>query len=443
MFKKFSISVCIPLIFLLIMPDIGYAQTMSNNTLNDGKKRFIGKIINISTEHLKVEDRNGEIISFSIDENTRFRHKGVGSSSVDEFEVGDWIFVIASIDAQGEFLALVVTLPREAIVAARNKFDRKVLGRVSTVSTDTKSFLLYTASGENLTFYINDDTNFKGILNGFIDLRPGMMALVAANNTNGNTLMAEVVFVRKRTNTFAGLVSSIEYGSSQFSITLENNDEVIISVNDATEFRGEISSICNIQTGMNVLVRTTQEKDGTHTARFVLARLKTEKWKGRISSIDNDSGSFELITRQSEGLTFLVNEDTRYHSRDGSIQSLEDLQSGMLGLIVAKKQSDQSWLATQIIVGNKARWKMLDLRVRGKITSINQDSFIIEDNNQREVNLLVDEKTIFQNKKGDLENLHDLEPGMIVFVGAKQLEDNNYLARLVFVMDKKAENTNP
>ncbi len=132
-------------------------------------------------------------------------------------------------------------------------------------------------------------------------------------------------------------------------------------------------------------------------------------------------------------LRFGVIETTRFHSRDGAIDSLEDVLPGMLAGVAAVAETDGSLTAVNLVLGSPDDLPVYDQRRSGRIVSVGNDGFVLKARNGEQITLAVDEETIYRGGAGKVQGLQDIKPGMAVLVGMDNLNDGRYLARLVAV----------
>ena len=152
---------------------------------------------------------------------------------------------------------------------------------------------------------------------------------------------------------------------------------------------------------------------------------------GTVTGVDAAASSFTLNTRQGEDLTFVVNDDTKFHSRNGEIENLTDLQTDMLAIVIAHPQGDGTLLAIRVAAGSPDDLPNFDVKAGGHITAIGIDSFTVQPQDGDELTFLVSEETNFRSPGGSIHGLEDLEVGMVALVGGDDLGAGEYLAKLV------------
>lgn len=144
---------------------------------------------------------------------------------------------------------------------------------------------------------------------------------------------------------------------------------------------------------------------------------------GEIDSIDPAKSTFTLDTLRGETLVIHVDDATRFHSRGGQIGGLTDLQIGMragaAGLV-----RDGVYLAKAVAAaapGDGPRFA----RAAGEVIHINRgrSSFTILTRSGEELTLGVGPRTRWFSRDGSVQELADLERGMLVRVGYVGTDD--------------------
>ena len=139
-----------------------------------------------------------------------------------------------------------------------------------------------------------------------------------------------------------GEITNVIPGQQTFMLTTREGREYTFLVSDRTRFRsrdGSIEDIHDLKQGMLAIVVAVEQQDGSLLALVVGAGYPPEQpdtvqAAGRI--VDLGNRSFTLLTRNGERMTFTVDGSTVYRSRDGSIQSFDDLRVGMVAATRAK-----------------------------------------------------------------------------------------------------------
>ncbi len=317
---------------------------------------------------------------------------------------------------------------------------RLMYGQVTAITID--SFTLETARGGEFTYLIDDDTRFRSPEvehPTFADLVVGGKVAVAARLVDGDLLAKVVVLLPDDFNPgnrfgirARGTIGDLDLEAGTFTLVKPSGEEMTFTVGDRTRFLGQSSSLEDLEPGWRVGVAASEQEDGSYLATVVVAVAKKTRRveaAGTVTNISDDG--FTLTTRQGEERSFLVDENTRFRSRGGTVQSLEDLQLDMVALVVAQPQEDGSYLALQVIAGSKDDLPKFEVKMGGKVILVGVDSFTIQTRSGEQVTFKVAAETRFLSRGVQVENFLDLKPGMIVLVGAEDLGDGEFLARLV------------
>jgi hypothetical protein len=145
-------------------------------------------------------------------------------------------------------------------------------------------------------------------------------------------------------------------------------------------------------------------------------------YRGEITGVVPGQSTFTLETRAGEALTFQTNDRTRFRSRDGSVEDIHGLKKGMVAIVGALEQNDGTLLAIFVGVGYPEDERpIVDVWSIGRIVALEERSFTIVTRGGESEEFLVDGSTVYRSRDGSISDFDDLEEGMIVLVGAKEL----------------------
>jgi hypothetical protein len=222
----------------------------------------------------------------------------------------------------------------------------------------------------------------------------------------------------------AGEVDKINNGQATFTIITKAGKELTFSVGDETRFAGGLADFNDLEKGDLVAVLAREQSDGSLLAKQVGTRRQDRppqaKFTGKIS--DLDTASLTIITRAGDELTFSVTEATRFGSRTGKIEGIDDLEIDMVVAVVTRPSSQDEALG--VLVLDPA---LLHLsRVRGEIQSAGGDhlTLIVGDDT---LTFTVDENTRIKGR--GIHDLNDLKNGMNAGVLFLMEEDGTFLAK--------------
>lgn len=150
---------------------------------------------------------------------------------------------------------------------------------------------------------------------------------------------------------------------------------------------------------------------------------------GIVTAVDAAANEFSIENRDGESITFMVNADTKYLSREGELESFDDLVVDMVVGVKAVGNEEGTLVAKAVAYIDPA---MVNAeRAGGEVIAVGSDSFTIMTRNDEELTLQVDEDTRFKSRDGSLEGLDDLEVGMKVGTIYIENEDGSLLAKAV------------
>lgn len=153
---------------------------------------------------------------------------------------------------------------------------------------------------------------------------------------------------------------------------------------------------------------------------------------GEVIEINVNSGSFEVDTLRGDRKRIWTDSDTRYRSRGGEVDELEDLQPGMEVLVMGMKAGEGRWEAEVVIAGHLSAGEGR-LRVIGEIVDVEVGAmaFSLKRPEAETLRIEVTEATRYRSPQGEVEGVEDLEIGMRALVVARQPEEGNPIALLV------------
>ena len=238
-----------------------------------------------------------------------------------------------------------------------------------------------------------------------------------------------------------GKVVEVDLAAGEFSLTNREGETLTYAVDAETRFAGSLEDLASLQPEMLVRIVAEEQEDGSLLARLVVARRQIDKFAGEITAVGDQSLTLKL-RRSGEEMTFSVDENTRYRTKGGELDGLEDVQVGMVGVIMASAQEagaeGEARLALGVMLVDKEQLPEYDLRVGGKVVAVNATWFTIENKTGERYTFSVSEETTFRSRQGLVRGLEDLEEGMLLLVGADQLADGAYQAKLVVAMKRPA-----
>jgi hypothetical protein len=213
--------------------------------------------------------------------------------------------------------------------------------------------------------------------------------------------------------------------------------ERTILLDEDTRFRAlkdGKASYDDLHVGGWVGVLATLDEGGQAVARWVIIlpedfdpSQRRGRLRGEIIAIDPETESFLIRNGEAGEVQVFVTQRTRFV---GGAHQFDDLQPGMLALVVGRPQDDGSFLAFGLGVRD-TRPKVK--RFAGQITSVDvqQASFDLLTRRGDAVTFQVTEKTRFRSRNGSVQGLGDLQPEMLALVVASPDENGSLKAWLV------------
>ncbi len=312
-----------------------------------------------------------------------------------------------------------------------NRPDGRGLGRVTAIGP--ADFTVETRRGRTHTLVVDERTTFEdrdGTPRAFSDLEIGMWVAGTYERTAEGRLVARRVVllgdeparVQLRA---AGQVTAVNPGSQTFTIHTRQGEDLTLTVTAETVFRspdGSVSGLTDLKPGMAAGV-AARRQDGALIAIAVAAgnRPERERATGEITTVHPDAGRFTLRTHDGAALTFEVAEQTRFLSRDHSVNGIHDLRAGMHAAVVYVKR-DQTLTALAVAVGDPQDRPRLDVRAAGHIMDVASETFTLKTRAGETLTFFVDERTVFRSREGQVAGLEDLRSGMVAIVGGRRVD---------------------
>lgn len=244
--------------------------------------------------------------------------------------------------------------PPDAPEHRRGRF--RVLGEVTAVNAARDSFEMRTRRGRMVTFQVDETTVFRGQVGSLAELEVGMKAGVSAQVVNRGEYLAHVVVVPDLEDVvrFRGEVIDVDLAGSTFQVQDRSGEVATYAVDENTRFRGAVGSLDDLAPGQLATGAARLQEGETPLALvvFVPELPRPRRFAGQVVSVDLAASTFDLSTRRGESLTFVVDAETRFHSPDGEVSDLSDLEPGMRALVGAQIQADGTLLARHVLAAS-------------------------------------------------------------------------------------------
>jgi hypothetical protein len=308
--------------------------------------------------------------------------------------------------------------------------QRRGLGQITSLGDG--QFTVQLRSGEEKVIRVDENTRYfkaDGSAGSFADLQVGLWVAGRVVASADGLLARRVIllpagFDPDHKNAAArGDVTSL--GDTSFTLHNLRGEDLTIAVDSNTTYVGEVHSFSDLQTGMKTVVGAQKLEDGSLLAIAVAVRPNLIRHAGEITTVDPAASTFGLHSRQGESLTFQADGSTQYF---GQVESLVDLQPGMLAVVAAKQLEDGSYLAVRVTASEKPQ---VDVKKAGRVTAIDASSFTIHARDGNPYTFQVTPETRFRSRGGQVKGLKDLRLGMGVAVAAQETDDGQLNALVV------------
>jgi hypothetical protein len=229
----------------------------------------------------------------------------------------------------------------------------------------------------------------------------------------------------------AGQLTSASAADGTFSLQARSGQDWTFALGDGVVFLGPNKGLSALEPGMQVIVAGINAvQGGSPTAYLVYARQRLARYVGNIHAIDLANSTLTLTVRSSgQDVVIQVNPETRFRSHNNQYKSLADLRPGMLAAVQAEEQIQGQLVASLVMVVAQAQVNNYDLRLVGRIISIDGDTLVVEDLRGWQYTIQVTGDTQFM---GRLTRASDLRVGMVVALGANEV-NGTYQAQAILV----------
>ena len=323
---------------------------------------------------------------------------------------------------------------------------RLIYGQVSQISTHT--FIVRTREGTAFNFRVDETTRFcSNVLEDptFEHLNVGDLVGVAARRPGygmvpGGLLARIVVILPPDFNPsirfgvrVRGEALAVDPDAETFTLVKPSGEEMEIQVDERTRYVGHAKDLGDLDVGWVIGVAGGIQGDGSYLAAIVTvaAQLRRDVKTGEVTAVQVGDDTFSIETRQGESVTILVNEDTLYHSREGIICGLDDLQPGMVVGVTTVKSEAGDHLAKRVVAANPDELPKFEVKAMGRVIGIGLDSFTIRPHEGEATTFIIDNQTQFRGRIGRGHGLANLRLGMRLLVGGEHTEAGDLAARLV------------
>lgn len=228
-----------------------------------------GKVTSVDpgAETFSIETEDGRSLRFLVDEKTRYQGQ---LSNLEEMQVGWQAGVAAKETENGQLMAVLV-------IAGTRPEQIRAQGIIIGVDLSAGKFQLEKSDGSVLTFFVNENTNYKGEIEGIRDLEEGMRAGVGAIVDGDGKLIARLVAAgappdeRPEIIRAQGIIKTVSPGAGKFQLEKPDGTVLTVYVDGKTTYRGQVNSFDDLEKGMRVGFGGYIDRDGKIIARVVIA----------------------------------------------------------------------------------------------------------------------------------------------------------------------------
>jgi hypothetical protein len=307
--------------------------------------------------------------------------------------------------------------------------NASAIGKVDT-SSQTQLVVVNLSGGQH-TYQVNAQTRYldeNGQPATIQDLTAGRWVLVQASRSGLATWVARAVHLLPASFNppgdlnllVAGQLTGTSPAGGTISLQARSGQTWTFALAQGAVFLGQPKSLSDLQPGMQVAVAGINAAQGASpTAYLVFARQRQVRYAGSITAVDAANSTFTLQQRSSgQDITIQVSADTRFRSQKDQYQSLADLQPGLLATVQATEQGQAQWVASLVTVASQAQVNNYDLRLVGRIISVNGDTLVVENLRGWQYTVQVTGDTSYM---GRLSGPGDLQSGEYVALGVNKV----------------------
>lgn len=211
-----------------------------------------------------------------------------------------------------------------------------------------------------------------------------------------------------------------------------------VRLDDDTSIRslgGKIRALQDLSVGMKVAVFGRQQGE------ILFARLIVVRWsnlerrllrfRGELISLEPARGSLTLKNRQGIQQSFVVTEQTKFHSRGDQVVSYEDLAIGQHLAAVTKADDEHELLHLILLPEIEVDRPRISLRLRGEVVSASSRDLVVETRRGERAEFVLNEDTHLRGASDE-----GLQVGDRVLVAGYQNDEGIKVAVVVLIRPK-------
>jgi hypothetical protein len=223
--------------------------------------------VDVGAGTFSIETEDGRSLRFYVDDKTRYQDQ---LTSLEDLQVGWKAGVAAKETDNGQFLAVMV-------IAGTRPEQIRAQGIIVGVDPAAGNFLLEKPDGSVVTFFVDENTIYRGQIEGIRDLVEGMRAGVVAVENGEGKLIARLVAAgappdeRPELIRARGFIKTVNPGAGKFHLEKPDGTVLTIYVDGKTTYRGQVNSFDDLEKGMRAGFGGYIDQDGKIIARVVIA----------------------------------------------------------------------------------------------------------------------------------------------------------------------------
>lgn len=231
------------------------------------KAKGVVTSVNASAGKFEIETSDGRTTQYFVDEKTRYQGQ---LSSLEEMKLGWQAAVAAKKGENGNLTAALV-------IAGTRPEQVRAQGIIVGVDPSAGKFRLEKPDGSVLTFFVDENTTYRGQVEGIRDLEEGLKAGVGAIEDPAGKLLARQVVAgepqedRPELIKAQGIIKTVNPGADKFMLEKSDGTVLTIYVDGNTKYRGQVTGFNDLEKGMRAGFGGFVDEDGKIIARLVIA----------------------------------------------------------------------------------------------------------------------------------------------------------------------------
>jgi len=343
-----------------------------------------------------------------------------------------------------------VAFANETSMKIRRHKTKTVIGQI--VDVNQMNMKIQTVQEKELAISITEETTIRdqeGNQLSTSDLTKEKWVRVIFGKANQDELVAKAIillpddFDPSNYERIHGLVTKVNLSSQTVFLKAKEKDEVSVGFDENTRYFGAADRFSEIEEGMIAGIIAEKTSDENYLAKVIRLRFPTIRIIGKVTDVEANGNTFKLVTRRGEKeLNVTVDENTRFKSRDGSLQGIEDLNPDTFAVVIAKrsdlKDEENSQLtALAVLAGTGEQLPNFEVKIRGKVVEKAGDKITLENPKGEQFIVVVNTDTKFKSRGDAVQNLEQIEIGMQILIGGKKLDSGDVQAELIVVLPSR------